>query len=608
MDKNNNLLDYEGLDYYTKKIKAILLSSGIEINFTAHTPYVTSNLVYSGYPQQPTLENYDAFKMEKSGDVSKTDSGEYKMIFSLKPGFKWDDGSKDDKEISWSIAKAPLVWSLQASSADLDEDSNHLVRTRVDRPGDGVISAVSRDSNIATVRVEENELILEIGSKTGSTFIDVSVEEGTNYLSGSTKSISVSSTIYKNVTHVDLITESRNWVNPYSRPLEISVMVFGGGGGSGSMVSDGGRGGGGGGGHMATWTGSVGPSESVPVTIGAGGSNDDPSALPPVIPVSADLPPPSGGTGGTTSFGTYISANGGEPSSFEGFGGDGGTGGGGYVLQNVVSMYSGGTGTYGGGGGGGGAMPNIENGYGMDGGAGGNGGTYGGGGGGGGGGGTMATWSSSPEPVDLRGGHGGDGGTGEENCGSGGRGGKGATIGPFSSDLPVYVIKTNCENGNNGELGVDTTRLNLEFPGPGAIGLGGEAEIFEYEDTNYGPGGGGGGGGGGYGGNGGRGGKNVEIFELLDQEGKGGGGGGGGGYGGNGGRGGDGITVYYFGDGGGGGGGGGGYGGNGEDGTSYCGGGGGGYGVQNYGKGGGVTPANSGIAIVRYTTREVDYG
>lgn len=231
----------------------------------------------------------------------------------------------------------------------------------------------------------------------------------------------------------------------------------------------------------------------------------------------------NGGTGGATSFGNMITAN-------------GGAGGGRGHPYNATaansSIYdyggnggSGGGGSYGGNGeygGGGGASGTNSNG--------GNGGTYGGGGGGG---------------------RGGLGGSGGEHGGNGG------------------------DAFSNGENGMDTTGMNLEFTGQGLGGAGYEADISLC----------GGGGGGGYGGNGGNGAQY--------------GGGGGGGYGANGGNGPGGGGGGYGGKGGDGlGGGGGGYGKSGNGGNS-----GGGAGGYAAGGGGAAKPGGkggSGIVIITY--------
>ena len=134
-----------------------------------------------------------------------------------------------------------------------------------------------------------------------------------------------------------IINTTQTWKVPKAKGQNFAVRIFGGGGGEGNRS-------GGGGGNMSNTTLKLNEGDFVQVTIGNGGSY--------------------GVNGGTTSFGTYLSATGGECGSPKGAydpnGGNGGTGGG-TAGQGGI----GGSGTYGGGGGGW---------------IGGNGGTYGGGG------------------------------------------------------------------------------------------------------------------------------------------------------------------------------------------------------------------------------------
>ena len=126
----------------------------------------------------------------------------------------------------------------------------------------------------------------------------------------------------------------------------ISVRIFGGGGGGSRVSSWGGAGGGGGWMNNGEFT--IANGTSVQITLGMGGG----SAM----------------AGGTSSFGTYLSANGGEGGKYCN-GGNGGSGGGGGGYVQGSSLANGGIGYQFGGGG------SSWNGYG------GNGGPWGGGGG-----------------------------------------------------------------------------------------------------------------------------------------------------------------------------------------------------------------------------------
>ena len=331
----------------------------------------------------------------------------------------------------------------------------------------------------------------------------------------------------------EYITGNTNWKVPDGIKSNITVRIIGGGGVGNTY------GVGGGSGWMNNGEFQIAGGTSVPITIGRGATwrNTDRNS-----------------TGGTTSFGTYLSANGGSWS-------DGGAGGGqdvGFYSRNGGKGYQfggggsqnahGGDGGMWGGGGGSGSGPN-HNRAGVQ--CGGNGGTYGGGGGGGG-----------YTDRNYRGGNGGNGG--EYGGGGGGGGassyryyGKPGTGGTYGGDGGV-----NAENGNSGVNTIGNTEVPENLRGAGSGG--------RYTGSN-----GGGGGGGGFGGNGGW--ATFTPTSSWDY----GGGGGGGGYGGNGGN----SSTR-------GGGGGGGYGGDGGNANlGDMGGGGGGYGKgadgSNWGGGGG---------------------
>lgn len=337
----------------------------------------------------------------------------------------------------------------------------------------------------------------------------------------------------------------------------ISVLLFGGGGGGGSSNAKGG----GGGGWMNNNTIDLGYGNSVAITIGEGGAINS--------------------TGGTTSFGVYLSANGGTSVTEKsgGRGGSGGSGGGGCpyiypasIRMDYIDLLYGGTGYQFGGGGGEGR---------------GNGGTYGGGGGGvryfkiinrkdG----DDYSWSNSMTGSFVNGGIGGL---------YGGNGG--------ASNTPT--------NGNNGTNTIGLSEVNNLLQGAGL----GSSFVSNVVYTNriiaaYGSGGG-------YGGNAGQCMTNTwaynETYKSVDSSWSGRQyysetvyfimPGGGGGYGGNGGN----VFNSWYG------GGGGGYGGNGGNSTNYGGGGGGGYGdgggntTPGYGGGGrGGQAGGSGICILQY--------
>ena len=368
----------------------------------------------------------------------------------------------------------------------------------------------------------------------------------------------------------EVITSNLTWTVPNKIVGNISVVLFGAGCGgitnSDRRIAYGGAGGG-----MNSGTFSFSPGDRVQITIGRGGTGANRS--------SSSYT--ENAKGGSSSFGTYLSANGGAGSGGGGSGnsqgsdglqfGGGGTTGANYCYGGNGGTYGGGGGTNGntwhpvttddptsigqggdggtyGGGGGGGHMDQERNAYAYM--IGANGGTYGGGGGMGCITYTSTKWSPSHSIGSRTPGRGGT---------YGGNGGCGY-IANYSSNTGNILYP---ENGTNTMSWTNVDMLNGNYlRGPGTAGTSS----------------GGGGGGGGFGGCGGTG-----NFQ---------GGGGGGGYGGNGGNNGGGGGGYG-GNGGHNGGGGGGYG-PGADGGNNAGGGGGWFakggddtgGGGGYGKGG----------------------
>ena len=357
------------------------------------------------------------------------------------------------------------------------------------------------------------------------------------------------------VLKTETITGSTNWTVPSAINNSFDVRIFGGGGGADEHET------GGGGGWMNNATLTLTPGTNIYITIGAGGTSN-------------------GYTGGTSSFGTYLSANGGTVGLGSSSGGDFGSGAGyrGYQFSGGGAFRSGGNGgTYGGAGGGfneGGS----GNTYGGGGGCrfgiseyswgahGGNGGTYGGGGGGG----YMHKYYiRNDSEIYMYNVSGGIGGT------YGGNGGTGFN---------------NAEDGTNTSTWTNVANVNgvlLRGWGRAGSSVHNEVNFTSSSMVNaYASGGGGG-----FGGNGGK--SNFEYegdYYVVMYT------GGGGGYGGHGGNN-CGGGGGYFSRGGNNIGGGGGYGRGGDN--SYAagyGGGGGGYGNVN---GGG------GICIIQYYAWEV---
>ena len=146
-------------------------------------PEQIETLIYNGEIQTPNLKNYDENKMTLSGDISKTDAGIYIAYATPKENFKFEDDA-DKKIFSWLIEKAPLEFSIDKNSLSLG-NANITEEILINRSGDGIISAISADSSVATVTLDENKIKVTAVA-TGHTEIIIQFAEGTNYFSDGT--------------------------------------------------------------------------------------------------------------------------------------------------------------------------------------------------------------------------------------------------------------------------------------------------------------------------------------------------------------------------------------------------------------------------------------
>lgn len=159
-------------------VQAITVERG-----TISVPTVSGSLTYNGQAQSPTLTGYDADKMVLSGDTSGTNAGSYTAVVTPTEQYKWADGSTEAKDIQWSIDKATPSITFDPESVSLDTSTTSQ-EVAVGYTGDGVLSAQSNNSGVATVSLSGNMLTVD-GVDTGSTTITVSASEGTNYTAAS---------------------------------------------------------------------------------------------------------------------------------------------------------------------------------------------------------------------------------------------------------------------------------------------------------------------------------------------------------------------------------------------------------------------------------------
>lgn len=145
-------------------------------------PSLIGSLTYSGSEQMPTWSEYDASIISTSGDLSGTNAGEYITTFSIlnTANYYWDDGTVEDKNVTWVINKAACAVSIDKDNITLSDvgTSDTIVVTR---DGNGTISAESSNTSAVTVSVEGN-IITVTSVEGGSSTITISVAESDNYL------------------------------------------------------------------------------------------------------------------------------------------------------------------------------------------------------------------------------------------------------------------------------------------------------------------------------------------------------------------------------------------------------------------------------------------
>lgn len=152
-------------------------------------PSQNGALTYNGSSQSPTWSGYSSTQMTIGGTTSGTNAGSYTATFTPKANYRWADGTTTAKSVSWSIGKAAGSLSISPTTLTLDS-STTSASIAVTRTGDGVISAVSSATGIATVSVSGNTVTVT-GKASGSATITVSVAEGTNHTAPASKTCAV---------------------------------------------------------------------------------------------------------------------------------------------------------------------------------------------------------------------------------------------------------------------------------------------------------------------------------------------------------------------------------------------------------------------------------
>lgn len=144
-------------------------------------PSQNGTLTYTGNTQSPSWNNYNTAQLTLDGITSGTNAGSYNATFTPKPGYCWSDGSTVAQTVAWTINKA--AGSLALSKTNVTLNSTTLTDTvAVERAGDGIVTATSSNTNVATVSVSGTTItISHVNQATGNAYITVEVAEGTNH-------------------------------------------------------------------------------------------------------------------------------------------------------------------------------------------------------------------------------------------------------------------------------------------------------------------------------------------------------------------------------------------------------------------------------------------
>lgn len=102
----------------------ITKTTAIQVNVSEKPlaiPAQSDTLTYTGATLTPTWSNYDSEKMTIGGRTSAINAGQYSATFTLEYGYKWSDGTKEPKSITWEIGRA-VIAAVPTQSAGLSYD------------------------------------------------------------------------------------------------------------------------------------------------------------------------------------------------------------------------------------------------------------------------------------------------------------------------------------------------------------------------------------------------------------------------------------------------------------------------------------------------------
>ena len=171
---------------------------GTANRYTVDAPIQIGTLTYNGSVQSPEWNRqiFD-FQFTIGGTTSAVNAGTYTISLTPEDDFMWGDGTRNTRNFSWSIQKAPGSLSLSKTSVSLS-NSKLTDTITVTRAGDGAISATSSNTSVATVSVSGTTVtVRHVNQTSGSATITITVSAGTNHTAPGGRSISVTASFVK---------------------------------------------------------------------------------------------------------------------------------------------------------------------------------------------------------------------------------------------------------------------------------------------------------------------------------------------------------------------------------------------------------------------------
>lgn len=166
---------------------------------TVAVPTQSGTLTYNqGFPiipatkQSPSWNGFDEEKMTIGGTTSAVNAGTYEAVFTLKPNYRWPDGTTAAKNVPWTIGKAvPYIILSQTSLALTSEKPTGTIAISGMYDSGNRASVMSSDTSVASCSSEwewdanDNLVTTITGKANGTATITITMPEGKNFLSGS---------------------------------------------------------------------------------------------------------------------------------------------------------------------------------------------------------------------------------------------------------------------------------------------------------------------------------------------------------------------------------------------------------------------------------------